>query len=106
MLIMWCKMCPFLAGMNLYLVFYKKSYYIQIINIAYKDGTEGIAAERVNVVSQAFIEESQKLLPSGSAKIMDKALVPQAPITPNKKLNIAISYILGLMLSLGLVFII
>ena len=78
----------------------------QIINISYKVENPEIATERVNALSQAFIEESQKLLPSGSAKIMDKALVPQAPITPNKKLNIAMSFMLGLMLSLGLVFLI
>jgi succinoglycan biosynthesis transport protein ExoP len=78
----------------------------QIINIAYKSETSEIAAERVNALSQAFIEESQKLLPSGSAKIMDKALVPKVPITPNKKINIVMGFIVGLMIALMLVFLI
>ena len=78
----------------------------QIIDIAYKGETPEEASEGANALSQAFVEESQKLLPSGSAKIMDKALVPELPITPNKKLNISIGFIIGLMLSLILVFLI
>ena len=59
----------------------------QIIEISYKSDTAETAAEGANALSQAFVEESQKLLPSGSVKVMDKALIPEEPITPNKKLN-------------------
>ncbi|MCB2289984.1 polysaccharide biosynthesis tyrosine autokinase [Clostridium sp. CS001] len=78
----------------------------QIINIAYKGETPEIAAERANALTKSFVEESQKLLPSGSTKIMDKALVPVTPITPNKKLNIAMGFLIGLMLSFGVVLLI
>jgi capsular exopolysaccharide synthesis family protein len=78
----------------------------QIIKIAYKSKTPETAADGANALSQAFIEESQKLLPSGSAMIMDKALVPKVPIAPNKKVNIAIGFMVGVMLSLGLAFLI
>jgi len=78
----------------------------QIIDIIYKGENADTVAERVNALSSAFVEESQKLLPSGSVKIMDKALVPQSPITPNKKLNIAMGFMIGLILSLTLVFLI
>ncbi|MGV8983634.1 polysaccharide biosynthesis tyrosine autokinase [Clostridium sp.] len=78
----------------------------QIINMVYKSETPEMAAEAANALSQAFVEESQKLLPSGSTKIMDKAIVQKEPITPNKKLNIVIGFIIGLMLSLMLVFLI
>jgi len=78
----------------------------QIMDISYKSQTAEGAQQGANALSQAFIEESQKLLPSGSVKIMDKALVPEAPIKPNKKLNIAKAFMLGLMFSLALVFLI
>jgi succinoglycan biosynthesis transport protein ExoP len=78
----------------------------QIIEISYKSDTAETAAEGANALSQAFIEESQNLLPSGSAKIMDKALIPELALTPNKKFNIAIGFIIGLMLSLGVVLLI
>jgi len=75
----------------------------QIIDISYRDKTPEIAAQRANAYAQGFIEESQKLLPSGSAGIMDKAPIPKRPITPNKKVNIAIGFMLGLLISFGLV---
>ncbi|MBU3191202.1 polysaccharide biosynthesis tyrosine autokinase [Clostridium bowmanii] len=78
----------------------------QIIEISYKSGTPETAAEGADALSQAFIQESQKLLPSGSAKIMDKALVPEFEIAPKKKFNIAIGFIIGIMLSFGLVLLI
>jgi succinoglycan biosynthesis transport protein ExoP len=78
----------------------------QIIEIFYKSNTAETAAEGANALSQAFVEESQNLLPAGSVKIIDKALIPEEPITPNKKLNISIGFMLGLILSLGLVFLI
>ena len=76
----------------------------QIMDISYKSQTAEIAQQGTNAISQAFIEESQKFLPSVSVKIMDKALTPEAPIKPNKMLNIAKAFILGLLFSLLLVF--
>ena len=35
---------------------------------------------------------------------MDRAIVPINPISPNKKLNLAIAFFLGLMISVGIVF--
>ncbi|WP_298847226.1 polysaccharide biosynthesis tyrosine autokinase [Clostridium sp.] len=76
----------------------------QIVDTSYKNGNAEVAAQGANALSQAFIEESQKLLSSGSVKIMDKALDPEVPIKPNKKLNIAKAFILGLIFSLSLAF--
>ncbi|MBU3200982.1 polysaccharide biosynthesis tyrosine autokinase [Clostridium estertheticum] len=76
----------------------------QIVDISYKNQNTEVAEQGANALSQAFIEESQKLLPSGSVKIMDKALTTEAPIKPNKMLNIFIAFILGLIFSASLVF--
>ena len=78
----------------------------QIIEISYKSDTPEAAANGANALSQAFIQESQNLLPSGNAKIMDKALIPELAISPKKKFNMAIGFIIGIMLSLGLVLLI
>ncbi|MGH4140371.1 polysaccharide biosynthesis tyrosine autokinase [Clostridium sp.] len=75
----------------------------QIIEISYKSNTAETASTGANALSQAFIEESQMLLPSGSVKIMDMALIPEAPISPNKKLIISMGFMLGLVVSIGLV---
>jgi uncharacterized protein involved in exopolysaccharide biosynthesis len=50
---------------------------------------------------EARINEVMEL---GNIKIIDKALVPGNPIKPNKKLNLAIGGILGLMMGVMLVF--
>ena len=41
---------------------------------------------------------------SGNVEIIDRAQVPVAPISPNKKKNLALGLILGLMLGVGLTF--
>jgi capsular polysaccharide biosynthesis protein len=60
----------------------------------------------VNNLAQSFIEESQRLYPTGNIQIMDTAAFPKNPIKPKKALNVAIAFFLGLMVSLGIVFLI
>ena len=50
---------------------------------------------------EARINEVMEL---GDIRVIDQALIPEAPIKPNKKLNLAIGGILGLMLGVMLVF--
>lgn len=59
-----------------------------------------------NAVTGAFIDEAMKQFPSGTVKVVDPAVVPEYPAKPNKKLNIAIAFFLGLMASAGVVLII
>lgn len=58
----------------------------------------------VNNLAQSFIEESQRLYPTGNIQVMDTAAFPKDPIKPKKALNVAIAFFLGLMISFGLVF--
>ena len=41
---------------------------------------------------------------TGSIQVMDGAKIPQRPIKPNKTLNVAIAFFIGLVASLGLTF--
>lgn len=76
----------------------------QILDISYESPKAELAADVANAFAQAFIEKSQNLLSSGSTKILDKAEIPSMAAKPNKKLNIAIGFFLGLMVALGIVF--
>ncbi|MCB2296763.1 YveK family protein [Clostridium tagluense] len=59
----------------------------------------------INTISTSFVESSKKVYPTGGdIQVMDKAIMPKGPISPNKKLNLAIAFFLGLMVSLGVVF--
>ncbi|CAM2760717.1 Wzz/FepE/Etk N-terminal domain-containing protein [Hathewaya histolytica] len=55
----------------------------------------------LNSLGEIFISESKRIYPTGQIEILDKAVVPEKPIKPNKKLNMAIALLLGLFLSTG-----
>ena len=42
------------------------------------------------------------MVPNGNIKVIEEVKLPEAPISPNKKMNIAIAFLLGLMVSVGL----
>lgn len=67
-----------------------------------KDAFE--AAKIVNTLVSTFIERSQEVYPTGNVQIVDPAVIPDAPIKPKKVLNLAIAFVLGLMVSFGIVF--
>jgi capsular polysaccharide biosynthesis protein len=76
----------------------------QILDITAQGGTPQEAQNRVTALSDAFVENSPSVYNAGEVKIMDKGELPKAPVKPNKKINIAIAFILGLLVSVGLSF--
>lgn len=77
----------------------------QIIGIKALGKSPKQAYDNINAISDSFIAQAKKIYPTGSVAIMDKAVLPDKPVKPNKKLNIAISFFIGLMASVGLVFV-
>lgn len=63
--------------------------------------SENIYLTLLEKYQEARINEVMEL---GDISVIDEALIPEAPIKPNKKLNLAIGGILGLMLGVMLVF--
>ncbi|MGL4452992.1 MAG: YveK family protein [Sarcina sp.] len=76
----------------------------QIIEVKYTTTDKSEILPVINSVMKEFIESSGKLIPNGNVKIIEKPIAPTSPIAPNKKLNILIGFMLGLMISLGIVF--
>lgn len=76
----------------------------QIMDIKVNNKAPIMARNIVNALAASFIDESKRIYPNGNIQVIDSAVVPKSPISPNKKLNIAIAFFLGLMLSLGLSF--
>lgn len=74
----------------------------QILEISYtgKDPSEDVNI--VKSLTDEFIKEAKKLIPSGNIQIVEKAAYPDKPVSPNKTLNILIAFILGLMVSVGI----
>jgi capsular polysaccharide biosynthesis protein len=76
----------------------------QIMEISAQSKDPQDAVNRVNMLTSVFVEEAPNIYSSGSVKIMDKAAFPKEPVKPKKALNIAIAFFLGIMVSLGIVF--
>jgi len=78
----------------------------QILTITAKNGDPVEAAKISSAVSKAFIEQSKIVFPTGGdIQVMDYAIVPVEPVSPNKKMNLAIAFLIGLMGSIGLAFV-
>jgi len=74
----------------------------QILEIKYQstDPKESLAV--IDSISGEFIKTSKKLVPNGNIQIIEKVSLPEKPVSPNKKMNIAIAFLLGLMVGVGL----
>ena len=77
----------------------------QIIKVSYKNGNAELAADVLNAITKEFIETSKKMISNGNVQIIESVEVPEHPVSPNKKMILAIGFMMGLMGSLGIVFI-
>ena len=76
----------------------------QILEIKYISTDKVLARDLVDSVTTQFITTSTELIPNGNVKIIESVKLPEEPVSPNKKMNIAIAFLLGLMISVGLSF--
>ncbi|MFR1707978.1 MAG: YveK family protein [Clostridium sp.] len=76
----------------------------QILQIKVNSEDPKEAANIVQAITKEFISTSKVLVPNGNIRIIEEVKVPENPVSPNKKLNIAIAFLLGLMVSVGLSF--
>lgn len=76
----------------------------QIMDISYIDEDKDRAFKVINAVTDEFLYKAKKMIPNGDLQILEPAEKVNDPFSPNKKLNIIIGTLLGLMVSIGLVF--
>lgn len=76
----------------------------QILQIKYKSKNQQEAVDVLKNVTEQFIITSKELVPNGNVRVIEEVEFPENSVSPNKKMNIAIAFLLGLMVSLGLVF--
>jgi capsular polysaccharide biosynthesis protein len=79
--------------------------YIKVVN-----GSNEMAAEIANQLVENSIllandPESNFLFLQNKLRLLDPATIPGAPSAPNKVLNVVISFLIGVILSLGIVFV-
>lgn len=76
----------------------------QILQIKIDDKNPNMAATMVQAITNEFVTTSKALVPNGNIKVIETVKVPETPVSPNKKMNIAIAFLLGLMVSVGVSF--
>ena len=76
----------------------------QILQIKYKSTNPQEAKAVIEGISDEFIKTSKELVPNGNIQIIESVELPENPVSPNKKMNIAIAFLLGLMVGVGLAF--
>lgn len=76
----------------------------QILEIKYKSKDPKEAKDILKNVTDEFIVTAKELVPNGNVRVIEEVELPESPVSPNKTMNIAIAFLLGLMVSVGLVF--
>jgi len=76
----------------------------EILEIKVKNNNRTDAMLIANELTRNFIVEANRVLPAGELNILDKAIISDVPVSPNIKLNIVIAFLLGVMISIGIVF--
>lgn len=76
----------------------------QILEIKYISKDKALSMDLVDAVTNEFIKTSKDLIPNGNVKIIESVKLPEKPVSPNKKMNVAIAFLLGLMISVGIAF--
>jgi capsular polysaccharide biosynthesis protein len=78
----------------------------RIIEITAQHMNPVFARDVANKVADVFKRKSVELIEVDNVQVIDIAETPTDPIKPNKMMNVAIGFILGMMIGLGLVFLI
>ena len=76
----------------------------QIIKVSVKDTDNDNAAKIANEIPTVFTEEAIRIADANGVEVIDKAQVPTNPVAPNKKMNILIAGVLGIMVGLFSIF--
>lgn len=76
----------------------------EVILIKVQDTNPQLAARIADELSNVFMGKIVGLLNIDNIQILDRAAVPTSPIKPRPALNVAIAFVLGAMLGIGVVF--
>ncbi|WP_052130320.1 YveK family protein [Ureibacillus sinduriensis] len=78
----------------------------QVVNVTVQDDNPAIAVEIANTTAEVFQQEIPILMNVDNVNILSPAVLSDnpTPVKPNKLLNIAVGTVVGLMIGLGLAF--
>ena len=74
----------------------------QIIVMTYRGEDKQECKDVIEAISAEFVKYSKTLYSNANVEIIQKVTLPESPVSPNKKLNIAIAFFLGIIIGSGL----
>ena len=69
----------------------------QILEIKYQSKNPEEAKDVLKSVTDEFIVTAKELVPNGNVRVIEEVELPEEPVSPNKVMNIAIAFLLGLL---------
>jgi len=78
----------------------------QVVNITVQNEDPALAVDIANTVAQVFQSEIPNLMNADNVNILSPAILDAnpSPVKPNKTMNVAIAMVVGLMIGVGLAF--
>lgn len=76
----------------------------QFLNVTFRSTDPKLCKEVLDSVTEEFTKESARLIPNGNVQVIEKAKMPERPVSPDKAKNIAVGFLAGLMLGVLLSF--
>ena len=76
----------------------------QILEVSFKSENAKDARDLIEEITKEFIKISKELFPNGNVKVLQQVSLPEKPVSPNKIINISIAFLLGLIVSIALSF--
>lgn len=76
----------------------------ELMKISIQHPSPEMAQDIANTLADVFSKRIIEIKKVDSVSVIDPAITPQSPIKPNKKLNVAIAGVLGMMIALGIIF--
>ncbi|ERM91305.1 YveK family protein [Caldanaerobacter subterraneus] len=76
----------------------------EIIEISVRDNNPERAAEIANAIASSFMDNIVKIMKIDNVQVIDRAVPPTSKVSPKTSLNVVIAGVLGLMISIFLVF--
>lgn len=77
----------------------------QILEVSYRSVDTDEAKKIINNLTDEFINISKELVPNGNVKVLQKVRLTENQVSPNKKLNIAIGLLSGIIFGIICAFI-
>lgn len=78
----------------------------EIIRITVEDTDPSFAMDLANAIAQVFMKEVVSIMKVDNVQVIDVAKIPETPVKPKPLLNIVVAGVLGVMLGLGVIFLI